>query len=93
MDVAGQGFQGEDELTPRERDVMQQLAGGLRVRQMSESLGVSENTVKFHLKNIYAKLGAESRKQAVSLYGHPQCPAGSLSRSDNIPLSSKEGLL
>lgn len=88
MSVAGMGFEGKSGLTPREHDVMQQLASGLRVRQMSESLGVSESTVKYHLKNIYAKLGAEGRKQAVSLYGHQSLPARGIDRAGRVGRSA-----
>lgn len=66
------------QLTPRERDVMGCVAHGKRVRDISDSMGVSVNTVKFHLKNIYAKLGADSRREAMQLYQHQSLPGCSL---------------
>ncbi len=55
-------------LTPREREMLAALAGGLTNHQMAVHLGISLNTVKFHLKNLYEKLGATNRAQAVACY-------------------------
>jgi serine/threonine protein kinase/DNA-binding CsgD family transcriptional regulator len=53
------------ELTPREMDVIQQLARGLGNKKIAALLGVSPRTVNFHLDNIYSKLGVNSRTEAV----------------------------
>ena len=42
------------------------LANGVSNREMAGRIFVSENTVKFHLKNIYSKLAVSSRLQAVA---------------------------
>lgn len=55
------------EITPRERDVLLHLARGLTNAELSRALFVSGNTVKTHLKHIYAKLGASNRTEAVKL--------------------------
>ncbi len=52
-------------LTPRERDVLQKLSEGWSNRGIALSLGISENTVKYHLSAIFRKLGAEGRTEAV----------------------------
>jgi fatty-acyl-CoA synthase len=52
-------------LTLGEQKVLVRLCDGLSNRQISEALFISEQTVKFHLKNIYAKLGVNGRMQAV----------------------------
>jgi DNA-binding NarL/FixJ family response regulator len=52
-------------LTERERQVLQLTAQGLANKQIAASLEISENTVKFHLSSLYAKLGATSRTEAV----------------------------
>ncbi len=57
-----------DPLTPREAEVMRLLAQGHSRRDLAVTLGVSTNTVKYHLRNIYAKLGAECRGQALQTY-------------------------
>lgn len=60
-------------LTRRERQVLALLADGLPNKQIARQLFVTEQTVKFHLANIYRKLGVQNRTQAarraVSLVG------------------------
>jgi LuxR family maltose regulon positive regulatory protein len=53
-------------LTEREREMLVLLANGTSNKDMANRLFVSENTVKFHLKNIYAKLSVASRVQAIT---------------------------
>lgn len=48
-------------LTPREQEVLTQWARGKTAWEISRLLGVSQETVKFHLKNCYTKLGAYGR--------------------------------
>lgn len=55
-----------DELTPREVGVLEQLYKGLANKQIADALGVSEHTVKFHLKNILVKLHVADRTEAVT---------------------------
>jgi DNA-binding NarL/FixJ family response regulator len=55
-------------LTPREQEVLRELTLGKPNRQIAESLWLSENTVKTHLRKIYHKLGVANRAAAVSLY-------------------------
>ena len=55
----------DDPLSPRERRVLQQLSLGLTTRELATRLFVSENTIKTHLKNIYGKIGARNRAEAV----------------------------
>ncbi len=56
-----------DDLTGREREVLQCLAQGLANKQIGLALGISEHTVKFHVSAVYTKLGAASRTEAVRL--------------------------
>jgi DNA-binding NarL/FixJ family response regulator len=57
----------DEDLTVREIEVLQQIAGGNRNRDIAERLFISEETVKAHIKHIMAKLGASDRTQAVSI--------------------------
>ena len=55
-------------LTERERGLLQALANGLTNEQIASRTGISRNTVKYHLKNIYDKLGVNNRAMAVGLF-------------------------
>lgn len=52
-------------LTPREGEILRLLALGMRNRDIAAQLWISEGTVKFHLTNLYQKLDATTRTQAV----------------------------
>jgi DNA-binding NarL/FixJ family response regulator len=54
-----------DDLTPRELQVLQQLAEGYPNKIIATQLGVSEHTVKFHINSIFRKLAVRSRTEAV----------------------------
>lgn len=56
-----------EQLTAREQEVLRWLAEGLSNRRIADAIAVSEDTVKFHLKNIYGKLHADSRLHAVRI--------------------------
>jgi DNA-binding NarL/FixJ family response regulator len=58
---------GDEDLTEREIEVLQQVAEGNRNRDIAEKLFVTEATVKVHLKHIMEKLGARDRTQAVAI--------------------------
>jgi DNA-binding NarL/FixJ family response regulator len=56
------------ELTSRERELLTALANGWTNLQIASRIGISRNTVKYHLKNLYDKLGVSNRAMAVALY-------------------------
>lgn len=53
-----------DELTPREIDVLEQVVTGATNKAIAATLGITENTVKIHLRNILEKLHVRNRIQA-----------------------------
>lgn len=55
-----------EELTPREREVLELVSEGLTNKAIAERLHISDNTVKFHVAAIIGKLGASSRTDAVA---------------------------
>jgi DNA-binding NarL/FixJ family response regulator len=56
-----------EELTPREVEVLQQMARGLANKEIGEVLKITEYTVKDHLKNILGKLRVADRTEAVTV--------------------------
>ena len=56
-----------EQLTERERDVLKCMVAGLNNNEISEKLVVSLGTVKFHISNIFHKLGIDSRVEAVKM--------------------------
>jgi len=57
----------DETLTGREIEVLKQIAGGNRNRDIAEKLFITEETVKVHIKHIMEKLGATDRTQAVAI--------------------------
>jgi DNA-binding NarL/FixJ family response regulator len=55
-----------EELTPREVEVLRELAKGLANKEIADVLNISENTTKGHLKNIIGKLRVADRTEAVT---------------------------
>src|SRR5689334_3931201 len=76
-------------MTPREQEVLLLLSEGLSDREIAARLFLSVGTVKWHIKNIYAKLGVDRRTQAVKRARelnliNSSIPAGS-SLEDRLP--------
>lgn len=64
-----------DLLTKREKELLGALAQGWTNLQIGSRFGISGNTVKYHLKNLYDKLGVKNRAMAVALYmSSPSAP-------------------
>jgi len=57
----------DDALTPRETDVLRLVAGGNANKAIAARLSLTEETVKSHVRNIMAKLGANDRTHAVAI--------------------------
>jgi len=57
----------DEALTVREVEVLRQVAGGNRNRDIADKLFITEETVKVHIKHIMEKLGASDRTQAVAI--------------------------
>ena len=55
-------------LTRREMEVLAELASGRTNKQIARDMGVSLNTIKFHVRNLFQKLGVNSRGQAIAMY-------------------------
>ena len=55
-------------LSPRERTLLEALSKGLTNRELARDLEISENTVKFHLSNLFEKLDVKNRAQAIAFF-------------------------
>jgi DNA-binding NarL/FixJ family response regulator len=56
-----------EKLTDRELGLLRLVADGLSNRAIAQELSISENTVKYHMKNIFQKLNAQNRTEAVTV--------------------------
>ena len=54
------------QVTPREREVLQLVSKGLSYKEVSQKMGVSPETIKKHLKNIYRKLNVQNKIEALN---------------------------
>ena len=58
---------GDEALSEREIEILQQIAEGNRNKDIADKLFISEGTVKVHIKHIMGKLGASDRTQAITI--------------------------
>lgn len=65
LDVFAAGL---SELTPKEQAIYRCYVEGMSTAQIMEQLNIKENTLKFHNKNLYGKLGVSSRKQLLAVH-------------------------
>lgn len=68
LDVRGLKQDPIESLSPRERTLLEALSKGLTNRELSKELEISENTVKFHLSNLFEKLDVRNRAQAIAFF-------------------------
>lgn len=59
--------QGAQALTPQELKVMSLICGGFSNKEIAKHTSVSENTVKFHIRNVFSKLNVHSRTSAIAV--------------------------
>ncbi len=74
----------------REIEVVELLLQGKSNKQIALALGISEHTVEFHLKNIYAKLGVRSRTEAILVLGKTPGWKGEAFLGDSVVEAEKE---
>ena len=67
--ITPNGIITDSPLTPRERDVLELMAKGLRQRQIAEELSIKTETARKHIKNAYRKLGAHNKVDALRKAG------------------------
>jgi DNA-binding NarL/FixJ family response regulator len=57
----------EQQLSPREGEILNFLAAGLENKEIAQRLGISDHTVKFHVTSIFNKLSVSNRTEAVAV--------------------------
>ncbi len=67
--ISTQGSDPLATLSAREREILSLVASGISNKQIAAQLTISSNTVKFHLRTIYSKLGVRNRVQATHTMG------------------------
>lgn len=68
LDVSQINASAISSLTKRELEILSSLAAGRTNKQIAAVKGVSTNTVKYHIKNVFEKLNVHNRGQAIALY-------------------------
>lgn len=66
--AAGRSAAADEELTPRQQEILEHLASGMLYKEIATALGVSYDTVNNHIRQIYRKLHIRSRSQAVAKF-------------------------
>jgi DNA-binding NarL/FixJ family response regulator len=67
QELLGQTDRSKNQLTERELELLYYMADGLSNKGIAERLFISENTVKYHIRNILQKFGVQNRTEAVAL--------------------------
>jgi two-component system nitrate/nitrite response regulator NarP len=76
-------------LTRREKELLALLRAGRPAATIAADLGISVNTVKFHSKNLYGKLGVHNRTQAVTAYLAAQAEGVRVPTEPALPAASR----
>lgn len=66
--MIGKALDRSSTVTQREMEIIREVSGGLRNKQIADKLGISEKTVKAHMHSVFKKLNVEHRLQ-LALYG------------------------
>lgn len=65
--VQDEAFSGLERLTSRRKEILKDIVEGLSVKEIADKRGISVNTVKTHIKNIYTDLGAANHSDAIRI--------------------------
>ena len=75
---------GSEALTPRERQVAQLAARGVRNREIAQRLFITQKTVEWHLGNAFRKLELHSRDSLIGALGDEAEPTGSAAQAGAV---------
>ncbi len=83
-DVAELFVSGYDMLTPKELELFEAYVSGETTKDILATLNIKENTLKYHSRNLYSKLGVTSRKQLVAVYRRVRASGGFIGEENNV---------
>jgi DNA-binding NarL/FixJ family response regulator len=61
-------IEGYENLSPREKEVLEFLAGGFMYKEIADKMGIALDTVKKHVVSIYAKLHVSNKVEAINKF-------------------------
>ena len=76
--------EGLDKLTPTERAIYDAYVARVTSKEIMASLNITENTLKYHNKNLYGKLCVSSRKELVEIYKQVKAVKAKLGEINNV---------
>jgi DNA-binding CsgD family transcriptional regulator len=79
------------DLSPRQREILALVAAGRTSKEIAGELGISESTVNWHLSNVFERLGASSRAEAVAIVMREDADA-EVAATDEAPPRARPSL-
>ena len=79
-------IQGLDTLTPTERAIYEAYLTGSTTKEIMSAMSIKENTLKFHNRNLYSKLGVSSRRELIVVYKSIQADMKKNGVSSNVTI-------
>jgi DNA-binding CsgD family transcriptional regulator len=81
------------DLSPRQREILALVAAGRTSKEIAGELGISESTVNWHLSNVFERLGASSRAEAVAIAMREEAEGdGEVVATDDAPPRARPSL-
>ena len=83
QDISEFFIRGFETLTARELELFYAYVAGDATKNIMQTMDISENTLKYHSRNLYSKLGVTSRKQMVAVYKRLQASGVAIGEADH----------
>ena len=83
QDISEFFIRGFETLTAREMELFYAYVAGDATKDIMQTMDISENTLKYHSRNLYSKLGVTSRKQMVAVYKRLRASGVAIGEADH----------